>query len=169
MSVTDRTATLHFICGKLASGKTTLAATIAAECDAVLVSEDVWLSRLFPDPIGDFTEYLRRSARFRAALGPHVIDLLRHGASVVFDFAGNVPRERAWVRSVFEAAHAQHVLHYLDASDALCKRRLQRRNAAAPEGSQDTTDAEFDAITAYFVPPDPSEGFNVREYQAADE
>jgi predicted kinase len=40
--------TLHCICGKLASGKTTLAKRIAHECSTVLFSEDVWLSKLFP-------------------------------------------------------------------------------------------------------------------------
>jgi predicted kinase len=43
--------TLHVMCGKLASGKTTLARRIAEESDAVFVCEDVWLSRLFPDEI----------------------------------------------------------------------------------------------------------------------
>lgn len=85
---------------------------------------------------------------------------------MVFDFAGNTPRHRAWVRSIFEAAETRHVLHYIDASDELCKARLRRRNAERPEGSQHTTDEEFDAITAYFVPPAATEGFNLQEYRA---
>ncbi len=43
--------TLHFLCGKLASGKTTLAQQIAKENHAVLISEDIWLSKLFPGEI----------------------------------------------------------------------------------------------------------------------
>jgi len=46
--------TLHVLCGKLASGKTTLARQIAAESDAVLFCDDIWLSRLFPDEIVSF-------------------------------------------------------------------------------------------------------------------
>ena len=30
-----------------------------------------------------------------------------------FDFAGNTPNDRAWVRSIFESADADHVLHYI--------------------------------------------------------
>jgi predicted kinase len=37
---------LHFICGKAASGKTTLARELAARYAAVLFGEDEWLTRL---------------------------------------------------------------------------------------------------------------------------
>jgi predicted kinase len=158
--------TLHVLCGKLASGKTTLARQIAEESDAVLVCEDVWLSRLFPDEIVDFADYLNRSARFRRAIAPHVQSLLERGVSVVFDFGGNVPQERAWVRSLCDADTVRLVLHYVKASDELCKRQLRRRNDERPDGSQPTTDEEFDAITKYFVPPEPTEGFDLKVYDA---
>ncbi|MFN7696044.1 MAG: AAA family ATPase, partial [Burkholderiales bacterium] len=38
--------TLHFFCGKAGAGKSTLAARIAQETGAVLISEDVWMTRL---------------------------------------------------------------------------------------------------------------------------
>jgi predicted kinase len=158
--------TLHVLCGKLASGKTTLAKQIADQSGAMLFCEDIWLSKLFPGEIATFADYLNRSARFRGALAPHVRSLLGRGTSVVLDFAGNVPQERAWARSLCDADGVHVVLHYLNASDELCKSQLHRRNQERPDGSQATTDAEFDAITRYFVPPDPSEGFDVKEYEA---
>jgi predicted kinase len=158
--------TLHVLCGKLASGKTTLARQIAVESDGVLVCEDIWLSRLFPGEIVSFADYLSRSARFRRAIAPHVQDLLRRGIPVVFDFGGNVPQERAWVKSLCDAGNVRLVLHYVKASDELCKRQLRRRNDEQPDGSQRTTDDEFDAITKYFVPPEPAEGFDVHVYDA---
>jgi predicted kinase len=101
----------------------------------------------------------------RRALAPHVEDLLRHGISVVFDFAGNVPRHRARARSLCDTSNARFVLHYIKASDEVCKRQMRVRNAELPQGSQYTTDEEFDAITKYFVPPDASEGLEVTEYE----
>jgi predicted kinase len=161
-------ATLHFFCGKIASGKTTQARRVAQEEHAILVSEDLWLSRMYPDDGFVQPDYIRRSTRLRAALGPHVIDLLRHGVSIVFDFAGNLPPDRAWVRALADVAQADHVLHYIKVSDAVCKERLRQRNKATPEGSQETTDEEFDAITSYFVPPAPDEGLNVVEYEDSE-
>jgi predicted kinase len=155
--------TLHVLCGKLASGKTRLARQIAQNTGAVLFSEDIWLAHLFPGEIKSFEEYFNRSARFRSAVEPHVRTLLARGNSVVLDFAGNSPKERAWARSL-AAPRGTAILHHIQASDELCKRRLRTRNEEHPEGSQITTEAEFDFITKYFVAPDDSEGFIIRTY-----
>jgi predicted kinase len=154
--------TLHFICGKLAAGKTTLARQIARDAPALLISEDEWLFHL-SGGIKTFEEYLHYSARCRAILTPHVRNLLELGVSVVFDFAGNTPQHRSWVRSLFEATGANHVLHYVMASDDVCKAQLKLRNETRPEGLYwgTTTEEEFEKITGYFVPPSDSEGFTV--------
>src|SRR5688572_19427743 len=107
-------ATLHFVSGKAGSGKTTLARRIAQEERAVLICEDEWISRL-ADPIENLQQYLTATARLRSVIGPLTTDLLRLGTSVVFDFAGNTVRDRAWVRFLFESAKAEHRLHYVRA------------------------------------------------------
>src|SRR4051794_16956048 len=104
-------ATLHFMCGKIASGKTTLARAIADQSNGILICEDVWLERMYPGEQFTLQDYIRRSTRLRAALAPHLETLLRRGIPVILDFAGNTPRDRQWVRSIFERASAGHVLH----------------------------------------------------------
>lgn len=157
-------ATLHFLCGKLAAGKSTLSKTLAREHGAVLISEDVWLAKLFPDEIETFEDYLKYSARLKDVLAGHVHQLLTQGIPVVLDFPGNVPSQRQWFRSLFEAAGADHRLHYIDAPDALCRTQLAKRNRELPEGSRHISDAAFERITAYFRPPAEEEGFTVVRY-----
>src|SRR5215469_15360049 len=96
-------ATLHFICGKAASGKTTLARELAERHAAVLFCEDEWLT-LLEAQIDSLADFVWHAKRLRAALAPHAVRLLQLGISVVFDFAGNTPNDRAWVRSIFESA-----------------------------------------------------------------
>ena len=156
--------TLHFFCGKMASGKSTLAQTIAQENHTVLISEDVWLSQLYSGEINDFSDYLKYSARLKATLSEHVQHLLLQGISIVLDFPGNTPNQRNWFRSIFESVEVNHLLHYLVASDELCKQQLKIRNQDQPEGSAFTTEAEFEAITRYFQPPTPEEDFNIQTY-----
>ena len=43
--------TLHLLCGKIASGKSTLAKTLATEHAAIVLSEDHWLATLYPGEI----------------------------------------------------------------------------------------------------------------------
>jgi predicted kinase len=83
-------ATLHFICGKAASGKTTLARELAARHAAVLFGEDEWLTRLDAE-INSLADHVRHSKRLKAALAPLAVRLLQLGVPIVFDFAGNTP------------------------------------------------------------------------------
>ena len=83
--------------------------------------------------------------------------------NVVLDFAGNTPTSHQWVRSLFESAPADHVLHYLIADEATCRERVRQRNATRPEGIffGVVTDAQLDEVNPYFVPPAEAERFNV--------
>jgi len=156
--------TLFFFCGKMAAGKSTLSRELAARHDAVLLVQDDWLEKLFPGEILSIADFVRCSTRLREALQPHVLDLLGRGLSVVMDFPGNTRTQRAWFRTLFEQAGVAHELHFIDAPDELCKRQLRQRSQGLPEGAPWTTEAEFDAITAYFQPPDDDEGFVVVRY-----
>ncbi|KAM3099798.1 AAA family ATPase [Phormidesmis sp. 146-35] len=157
---------LHFFCGKMASGKTTLSKKLASDHRAILISEDLWLSKLYPEEISTFDDYLRYSSRLKSVASQHIQDILTQGISVVLDFPGNVPSQRQWFRSIFEAAKVNHALHYIVAPDSLCKEQLRKRNAEQPEGSMIMSEAEFDSITAYFQPPIADEGFNIIRYDS---
>jgi predicted kinase len=148
------------LCGKVAAGKSTLTRQLAEAPGTILLSEDHLLARLYPGEITTVADYARCAARLRDAIAPHVEALLRSGVSVVLDFPANTLATRAWMRSLFEGAGADHRLHYLDVPDEVCKARLRARNAAGEHDYQ-TSDAEFDLITSHFVPPTPAEGFNL--------
>jgi predicted kinase len=156
---------LIFMCGKMASGKSTLARELAAQENAVLLVQDELLNHLFPGEITDISEFVKYSSRLKNALGPHICALLSKGISVVLDFPANTRAQRAWFRELFKRANAEHQLHYVDASDALCKRQLKGRSEDLPAGSRWTTDAEFETITAYFQPPSEEEGFNLIRHE----
>ena len=86
---------------------------------------------------------------------------------MVLDFPGNTKAQRLWFREMFERVNAQHELHFVDASDALCKGGLKERSKELPAGAPWTTDAEFEAISVYFQPPSEEEGFNVVRHERA--
>ena len=156
------TATLYCIYGNIAAGKTTLARKLAAQHGAVLLCEDEWLVRLEVE-INNFDDFRKHARRLRAAIGPHVVELLRLGTAVVLDFAANTVNDRAWVRSLFEAAHAAHELHVIEAPEDVCKARLRVRNETKPEGLYfgHVPEEFFGPVTSLIVPPAEAEGFNV--------
>lgn len=156
---------LIFFCGKMAAGKSTLAQALARQENAVLLVQDELLAALYPAEILSVADFVRCSARLRDAIGPHVRALLSRGMSVVLDFPANTKAQRAWFRELFEAAAVPHELHTIEASDTLCKRQLAQRSRHLPPGTPWTTEAEFDAVTAYFQPPEADEGFTLIRHQ----
>jgi predicted kinase len=156
---------LIFLCGKMAAGKSTLARKLAEKENAVLLVQDELLDHLFPGEITDIQEFVKCSSRLKNALMAHICALLSKGISVVLDFPGNTRAQRAWFRDLFERANAEHELHYVDASDDLCKRQLKKRSEDLPDGTLWTTDTEFEAITMYFQPPSDEERFNVVRHE----
>ncbi|WP_136659320.1 ATP-binding protein [Nitratireductor sp. XY-223] len=154
------TPVLHLLCGKIASGKSTLTRKLGDAPRTVVISEDVWLAALFSDEMTSVSDYVRCSAKLRDAIGPHVVSVLKAGTSVVLDFPANTVANRAWMRGIFETADVPHQLHYLDVPDDVCKARLHERNRGG-EHAFAVTEAQFLRITQHFAAPTAEEGFNV--------
>lgn len=159
------TATLYLFCGKMASGKSTLADQMARQMAAqkvlTLISEDKLLSELYPGEVIDVPSYARFSGRVKLAMRPILVDLLRNGVSVVLDFPANTVRQRIWLNELAEESGAQVEFHFLDSSEASCKARLKERFMEEPGRQATDTDAMFDAITRYFEPPSSDEGLEI--------
>jgi predicted kinase len=154
-------AALIFFCGKMAAGKSTLARRLAEVHQAVLLVQDDFLERLFPGDVKDIPSYVLYSSRIGDVVKPLVCDLLARGVSVILDFPANTRAQRAWFRQILDATGASHELHFIDASDATCKRQLKQRSNDLPPDSPWVSEAAFDAVTAYFQPPADDESFNV--------
>ncbi|MBK5344363.1 ATP-binding protein [Pseudomonas sp. TH49] len=155
-----RAPTLHLMCGKIASGKSTLAQSLAEQHGALVLSEDQWLSRLYPEQIKSVADYVRCARQIRGVLGPLVIDVLTAGVNVVLDFPANTVADRQWLRGLAETAKVPHCLHYLAVDDDTCRARLHARNALA-EHEFAASDAEFDLISSYFQVPEVGEELEI--------
>lgn len=135
MSTLD--ATLHMLCGKIAAGKSSLAARLAAAPHTVALSEDHWLARLYPGQINSVADYVRHAAQLREAIAPHVEALLGAGLSVVLDFPAHTVANRAWMRGIIERSGAQHVLCSMSSTFPTrsagqgCRRATRRANTTS--------------------------------------
>lgn len=156
-------AELHFLCGKIAAGKSTLAKALAAQHRAVVLSEDEWLPLLYPDELLTIPDYLRYSTRLKKVVGPLVRDLLAARVTVVLDFPANTVEQRRWMKDLADSTNAPHTLHHLDVPNEVCKARLKARNAGG-EHPFEVTDEQFEKVTSHFVPPSEEEGFIIVEH-----
>ena len=152
MSETQSSATLHFLCGKIASGKSTLAQQLVRGQQAVLLSEDTWLAALYPGQITQLADYIEKSRLLKSALELHLVTLLQKGITLVLDFPANTPEQRQWLKGLAEQAGCSYCCHVLNVSDEECKRRLAARNLSG-ENPFTTSAEQFDLITAHFSYP----------------
>lgn len=153
--------TLIFFCGKMGAGKSTYSKNLANELNAVFLSEDDWLSAIYPEEIKNFDDYIKYSSRLKPLLKEHVRRILHLGFSVVMDFPGYTKKQRAWFKEIFSEGHIPHKLIYLKADDQLCLNRLEKRRNGSPERARFDTEVVFHQVTNYFQAPTDDEGFNI--------
>ena len=153
--------TLIFFCGKMGSGKSTKSQEIAKEMQAVLLSEDEWLSLIYPDEIINFDSYLKYSSRIKPLLKSHVQNILNTGVSVVMDFPANTKNQRQWFKEIYSEHDIPHKLVYLKASDQLCLKQIKQRRITNPERENFDTEEVFHQVNSYFQPPSVNEVFNI--------
>lgn len=156
--------TLHMLCGKIAAGKSTLAARLGDMPETVLIAEDDWLNVLFADDLHSLQDYARCSSKLRQIMLPHVAALLNVGVSVVLDFPANTVEQRNWMRGILERTNASHQLHLLTASDEVCLARLRERNHQGDHPFA-VTEAQFRQFSSHFQVPSPDEGFDVVSHE----
>ena len=157
----NKSGTLVFFCGKMGAGKSTKALDMAREINAILMSEDDWLGKLYPEEINNFNDYIKYSSRLKPLIKTLVQNILKSRISVVMDFPGNTRKQRTWFKEIISELNIPHRLIYLDADDQLCLKRIARRRKAHPEREKFDTEEVFRHVTSYFQPPCTTEGFEV--------
>ncbi|MCK7633213.1 ATP-binding protein [Shewanella putrefaciens] len=151
---------LTFYCGKMGSGKTTKSREISQERNAVLLSEDEWLSSLYPNSIKTLDDYVEYSGRLKPQMKKLVQSILVSGANVVMDFPANTIQQREWFKSIYSEIQAPHELFYIDQPNETCLEQIAKRRIEQPERATTDTQEMFELVTKYFVAPTSDEGFN---------
>jgi len=124
-------AKVILLIGRLCSGKTTAAAEIIRQENAVLISADEIMQTIFPEPLGDqYDVYAQRSMQYLYAM---VRRLASSGVTTVLDWG-------YWTRDAREEAKRELAglaldWRYLAVTDEEWHRRIASRNAAIENGT----------------------------------
>lgn len=160
--------TLYFFCGKMGAGKSIKSKQLAKEKNAVLLSEDEWLSSLYPNQITSFEDYLKLSAQLKPMVKKHVQNILSVGTHVVMDFPGNTQKQRKWFLDIASEVNANHQLIYLNLNNQQCLRQIAQRRNEQPERAAFDTEETFIEVTKFFEAPEASEGLNIWEFSGKE-
>jgi predicted kinase len=151
---------LIFFCGKMGAGKSTRSKSLAVENNAVLLSEDDWLSVHFPKQIKTFDDYLKLSHQIKPFIKSLVQNILSTGSNVVMDFPANTVAQRRWFKQLCLEIGCEHELIFVDLSDEQCLSQIAKRCIEQPERAEFDTEEVFNHVTQFFEAPTNAEGLN---------
>ena len=143
---------VHLICGKTGSGKTTFAHELERERSAVRFSHDEWMIHLYghhmPREVFDIRVQLCMDLILR--LTERLVAL---GVEVVLDCAFWRYADRQKARSYLARSRANCILYYLDLPDEILLQRLRHRNQQLPQSTFEITEEMFHEFEVQFEPP----------------
>lgn len=125
-------AKVYLICGKICSGKTTLAKKLAESRNGVILSCDEVTWTLFDNDLGE--EHDEMTSRIRRYLLHKAAEIVRTGTNVILDWGFWSAAYRTEVGEYFSAEKIKTQWTYLSVPPGEWKRRIEKRNAAVLAG-----------------------------------
>lgn len=144
---------VYCLCGKIGSGKSTVARELAHRYQAVIFNLDEIMEPLFGQTLGR-ERYVKNLAICRDYVYGLADQILRGGIPVVFDFGFWSREERQKTAQRFDRHDV--VFIYLEVSDEDQRRRVGLRNES-PEKTYAFTEAMLEVLNQYFEEPNPDE------------
>lgn len=147
---------LYLLCGLPAAGKTTRARELEAAANAVRLTADEWIVRLYPDDAEAAARDERRD-RVEWLQWQLVERLLEIGTDVVLDWGLWTRQERAQYRQRAEALGARVKIELVEAPLSVLQERIAARNRDLPPNTFHISAAEMEEFASLFESPTPEE------------
>lgn len=132
-------------CGKVCSGKSTLAKKLKSEKNAVILSCDELMLSLFDEHLGEkHNEIVRKSKEY---LMKKSLEILQCGINIILDWGFWTKAERQEIENFYNSNGFETEWHFIDISDEQQRKNILKRNAERDENS-------------YFISEEMAEKFN---------
>jgi predicted kinase len=148
---------VYFLCGKIGSGKTTIAREIRADSGAVIFNLDEIMAPLFGQTLGR-ERYVKNLAICRDFVYRIADQVLDSALPVVFDFGFWSRAERREAAERFSGR--KRVFLYCPLDDEEQRKRVFNRNASTDK-TYSFTEEQLRFLNAFFEEPDESEGITL--------
>jgi predicted kinase len=150
--------TIHLLCGRIGSGKTTFAKRLEREAPAVRLTHDEWIVKLYgPNPPAElYREYFVRVENQIWELAEAIV---RAGADVILDFGFWSRESRNAARDRTHDAGAVARFYSMSCPRQIALDRTMLRSKNPPADSLWIDRAAYEKLDALFEPMEDDEDF----------
>lgn len=118
---------VFILCGKIASGKTTYANLLCEEANAMNLSIDDVMLKLYDNCLGP-EKHRKVMEQITAYFLTLIPQIFHKGCSVVLDYGYWTKSERDWIKEQCKNAAFPYEVHYLEIEEEIRLNRLHDRN-----------------------------------------
>ena len=155
--------TVHFLCGYMGFGKSTVARKLALQYNAVILNDDEFMRELFGRnlPEEQFRQAHEKVSEFTWRLGERIVSI---GTSVIFD-RGFWSRKSRQVAVERAGRFCDSLLfHQIECDMETAKKRVLNRTAT-DSSALEINENTFDVMAHCYEPIEPEENLNVIYYK----
>ena len=155
--------TVHFLCGYMGFGKSTIARKLSLQYNAVILNDDEFIRRLFGRdlPEEEFRLAHKKVTKFTWELGERIVSV---GTSVIFDRGFWSKESRKYAVERAEKFCESILFHQIECDMETAKQRVLSRTGNNEEALA-ITEATFDLFAERYEPISPEENLNVIYYR----
>ena len=155
-------STIHFLCGYMGFGKTTIARKLSIQYNAVILNDDEFMCELFGRnlPEKEFRSTHEKITEFTWKLAERIISV---GGNVMFDrgFWSRQSRQIAMERAKYFCDSL--LFHQIECDMEIAKKRVLNRTLTDPTALE-IDENTFDIFAKRYEPISPDENLNVIYY-----
>lgn len=156
-------ATVHFLCGFMGFGKSTIARKLALQYSAVVLNDDEFMRKLFGRdlPENEFRKAHDKVSKFTWELGERIVSA---GTSVIFDRGFWSRQSRAAAVERASRFCDSLLFHQIECDMETARKRVLNRTET-DDSALYINENTFDAMAGRYEPIGPDEQLNVIYYK----
>jgi len=143
----------YVICGFIGAGKTTFARKLEHETNAIRITKDEWIIRIFGNKVTFDKNFERYDKNITELATDIAFKILKSGKDVIIDEGFWVKSQRDDIKKKIQQVGAKPILYYVECPVEKMKERVVNRSNNPPLDSFEINEEMFDSYLKYWEPP----------------
>lgn len=148
----------YVICGFIGSGKTTFARKLEKETEALRITKDEWIIKIFGNKITRDKNFEKYDKKITGLARDCAFKILRSGVDVIIDEGFWVKSQRDELRERLLNLGAKPIFYYVECPVEKMRERVVSRSKNPPADSFEINGEMFDRYLSFWEPPTKEEG-----------